>query len=43
MNIFLFHLQGLSKDKDKREDNVRNSFWVYYITQNKWYVGMLFV
>ncbi|XP_076052997.1 muskelin 1 [Oratosquilla oratoria] len=29
-------LSGLSKDKDKRDDNVRNSFWVYNITQNKW-------
>ncbi|CAL4059856.1 unnamed protein product, partial [Meganyctiphanes norvegica] len=29
-------LSGLSKDKDKRDDNVRNSFWVYDITQNKW-------
>lgn len=30
--------QGLSKDKDKRDENVRNSFWVYDISQNKWYV-----
>lgn len=29
-------LSGLSKDKDKREENVRNSFWVYDINQNKW-------
>ncbi|XP_064105784.1 muskelin-like isoform X1 [Macrobrachium nipponense] len=29
-------LSGLSKDKDKRAENVRNSFWVYDINQNKW-------
>ncbi|KAK7061161.1 Muskelin 1, intracellular mediator containing kelch motif [Halocaridina rubra] len=29
-------LSGLSKDKEKREENVRNSFWVYDINQNKW-------
>lgn len=29
-------LQGLSKDKDKREDNVQNSFWVYNIQSGKW-------
>nr|XP_053629064.1 muskelin-like isoform X1 [Cherax quadricarinatus]XP_053629065.1 muskelin-like isoform X1 [Cherax quadricarinatus] len=29
-------LSGLSKDKDKRDENVRNSFWVYDISQNKW-------
>ncbi|ESP01147.1 hypothetical protein LOTGIDRAFT_225475 [Lottia gigantea] len=28
-------LSGLSRDKDKR-DNVKNSFWVYNITKNKW-------
>lgn len=28
-------LSGLSKDKEKR-DNVRNSFWVYDISKNKW-------
>ncbi|XP_033744964.1 muskelin-like isoform X1 [Pecten maximus] len=28
-------LSGLSKDKDKR-DNVKNSFWVYDISKNKW-------
>ncbi|XP_037789855.1 muskelin-like isoform X1 [Penaeus monodon] len=28
--------KGLSKDKEKREENVRNSFWVYDISQNKW-------
>jgi len=31
-NIF----QGLSKDKDKRDDNVQNSFWVYNIQNSKW-------
>uniref|UniRef100_T1J0F1 Muskelin N-terminal domain-containing protein n=1 Tax=Strigamia maritima TaxID=126957 RepID=T1J0F1_STRMM len=29
-------LSGLSKDKERREDNVRNSFWVYDIGNNKW-------
>ncbi|CAG5927233.1 unnamed protein product [Menidia menidia] len=29
-------LSGLSKDKDKREENVRNSFWIYDITRNNW-------
>ncbi|XP_066283972.1 muskelin-like [Branchiostoma lanceolatum] len=29
-------LSGLSKDKEKREENVRNSFWVYDIKQKKW-------
>ncbi|XP_070558105.1 muskelin-like [Ptychodera flava] len=29
-------LSGLSKDKEKREENVRNSFWVYDIIRNKW-------
>ncbi|XP_071960685.1 muskelin-like [Antedon mediterranea] len=29
-------LSGLSKDKDKREEDVKNSFWVYYIDQNRW-------
>lgn len=32
----LIFLQGLSKDKEKRDDNVQNSFWVYYIKQDKW-------
>ena len=27
---------GLSKDKDKREENVKNSFWVYSIPSNRW-------
>ncbi|XP_061418708.1 muskelin isoform X2 [Lethenteron reissneri] len=29
-------LSGLSKDKEKREENVRNSFWVYHIVHNTW-------
>ncbi|RXM28953.1 Muskelin [Acipenser ruthenus] len=29
-------LSGLSKDKDKREENVRNSFWIYDIARNSW-------
>lgn len=32
----IYVLSGLSKDKDKRDDQVQNSFWVYYIQQNKW-------
>ncbi|XP_063226200.1 muskelin isoform X2 [Bacillus rossius redtenbacheri] len=32
----IYVLSGLSKDKEKRDDNVQNSFWVYYISQNKW-------
>ncbi|XP_049964033.1 muskelin isoform X1 [Schistocerca serialis cubense] len=32
----IYVLSGLSKDKEKRDDNVQNSFWVYYIHQNKW-------
>lgn len=31
-------LSGLSKDKDKREENVRNSFWIYDIARNNWCV-----
>uniref|UniRef100_H3BAD6 Muskelin 1 n=1 Tax=Latimeria chalumnae TaxID=7897 RepID=H3BAD6_LATCH len=27
-------LSGLSKDKEKREENVRNSFWIYDIVRN---------
>lgn len=30
-------LSGLSKDKEKREENVRNSFWIYDIARNNWY------
>jgi hypothetical protein len=33
----IYILSGLSKDKDKRDDNVKNSFWVYNIVDNKWY------
>ncbi|XP_043224158.1 muskelin-like [Amphibalanus amphitrite] len=29
-------LSGLSKDKEKKEDNLKNSFWVYDIKQNRW-------
>lgn len=29
-------LSGLSKDKIKREESARNSFWVYSIESNKW-------
>ncbi|XP_022109692.1 muskelin-like [Acanthaster planci] len=29
-------LSGLSKDKEKKDDSVKNSFWVYYINQNRW-------
>lgn len=29
-------LSGLSKDKEKREENVRNSFWIYDIARNNW-------
>lgn len=29
-------LSGLSKDKDKRDDNLRNSFWTYDIKNAKW-------
>lgn len=32
----IYVLSGLSKDKEKRDDNVQNSFWVYYISQNRW-------
>lgn len=32
----IYVLSGLSKDKDKREDCVQNSFWVYYIKKNLW-------
>ncbi|KAG1683389.1 Muskelin [Nymphon striatum] len=29
-------LSGLSKEKDQREDNIKNSFWVYDISSSKW-------
>ncbi|XP_011301120.1 muskelin [Fopius arisanus] len=32
----IYVLSGLSKDKDKREENVQNSFWVYKIKKNSW-------
>lgn len=32
-------LSGLSKDKEKREENVRNSFWIYDIVRNSWWVN----
>ncbi|XP_014471613.1 PREDICTED: muskelin [Dinoponera quadriceps] len=32
----IYVLSGLSKDKDKRDDNVQNSFWVYNIQNSKW-------
>lgn len=32
----IYVLSGLSKDKEKRDENVQNSFWVFYIQQNKW-------
>ncbi|KAJ8686742.1 hypothetical protein QAD02_022536 [Eretmocerus hayati] len=32
----IYVLSGLSKDKDKRDENVQNSFWVYNIKTNKW-------
>lgn len=34
----IYILSGLSKEKDKRDDNVKNSFWVYNIVENKWYL-----
>lgn len=33
-------LSGLSKDKEKREENVRNSFWIYDIARNIWYENL---
>ncbi|XP_058797930.1 muskelin [Phymastichus coffea] len=32
----IYVLSGLSKDKDKRDENVQNSFWIYKIDTNKW-------
>ncbi|RXG52076.1 Muskelin [Armadillidium vulgare] len=29
-------LAGLSKEKNRKVENVRNSFWIYNISQNKW-------
>lgn len=27
---------GLSKDREKKEDSIRNSFWIYNLKTNKW-------
>ncbi|KAG1683390.1 Muskelin [Nymphon striatum] len=35
-------LSGLSKEKDQREDNIKNSFWVYDISSSKWLVFALY-
>ncbi|XP_014296993.1 muskelin [Microplitis demolitor] len=32
----IYVLSGLSKNKEKREENVQNSFWVYKIKSNSW-------
>ncbi|XP_018909905.1 muskelin [Bemisia tabaci] len=32
----IYVLSGLSKDKEKRDDSVQNSLWVYYIRQKQW-------
>lgn len=32
----LYVLSGSNKDKEKKEENVKNSFWVYNIGQNRW-------
>lgn len=29
-------MKSLSKDKERKEDKVQNTFWVYCIKQNKW-------
>lgn len=29
-------LQGLSKDREKREESIQNSFWVYNLKTDKW-------
>lgn len=31
-----YFFKGLNKDKEKRDDSVKNSFWVYDISQNRW-------
>ncbi|XP_065066928.1 muskelin-like isoform X2 [Rhopilema esculentum] len=33
----IYVLSGLSKDKEKREETVRNSFWVHDIKRGKWF------
>lgn len=32
----IYVLSGLSKEKEKRDDNIQNSFWVYSIREQKW-------
>nr|CAB3263857.1 muskelin-like [Phallusia mammillata] len=32
----IYMLSGLSKDREKREENMHNSFWVYIIKENRW-------
>lgn len=32
----IYVLFGFSKDKEKREENVRNLFWIYDIVRNSW-------
>ena len=32
----IYVLSGLSKDKEKKEDTIRNSFWVYHLKRCKW-------
>ncbi|XP_034941544.1 muskelin [Chelonus insularis] len=32
----MYVLSSLSKNKDKRDENVQNSFWVYKIEKNSW-------
>jgi len=32
--IYVF--SGLSKDREKKEDSIRNSFWIYNLQTNKW-------
>uniref|UniRef100_H2ZEN2 F5/8 type C domain-containing protein n=1 Tax=Ciona savignyi TaxID=51511 RepID=H2ZEN2_CIOSA len=32
----IYMLSGLSKDREKREENMHNSFWVYLIGENRW-------
>ncbi|CAB3372834.1 Hypothetical predicted protein [Cloeon dipterum] len=32
----IYVLSGLSKDKERRDENVQNSFWVYSLKRNRW-------
>ncbi|XP_076804346.1 muskelin-like isoform X1 [Clavelina lepadiformis] len=32
----IYVLSGISKDREKREENMHNSFWVYVIRDNRW-------